>query len=98
MNIGLGSGDDIADVTANRALLRASLPADPRWLHQVHGAAVVDAAQVDSGARADASFTDAAERRLRRVDRRLHASAIGRCVGSLLSVSRTPDGAASRLA
>ena len=58
MNIGLGCGDDIADVTANRALLRASLPADPRWLHQVHGAAVVDASRVDSGAMADASFTN----------------------------------------
>lgn len=60
MNIGLGSGDDLADVTANRARLRASLPADPRWLHQVHGAVVVDAAQVDSIATGDASFTDAA--------------------------------------
>ena len=60
MNIGLGSGDDLADVTANRALLRASLPSDPRWLNQVHGASVVDAAQVDSGAKADASFTTAA--------------------------------------
>ena len=59
MNIGLGSGDDVADVTANRELLRAVLPTDPRWLNQVHGADVVDAAQVDSGARADASFTTA---------------------------------------
>jgi YfiH family protein len=56
MNIGLGSGDDLADVTANRALLRTSLPSDPRWLHQVHGAGVVDAAQVDAGSIADASF------------------------------------------
>lgn len=60
MNIGLGCGDDIADVTANRARLRASLPADPRWLHQVHGAAVVDAMRIDPGAMADASFTDQA--------------------------------------
>ena len=59
MNIGLASGDDIADVTANRALLRVALPADPRWLNQVHGAVVVDAAQMQSGAVADASFTDA---------------------------------------
>ncbi len=57
MNIGLGSGDELTDVAGNRALLRASLPADPRWLHQVHGAVVVDAAQVDSSATADASFT-----------------------------------------
>lgn len=60
MNIGLGSGEDLADVTANRVRLRASLPAGPRWLHQVHGAVVVDAAQVDSNTTADASFTDAA--------------------------------------
>ena len=59
MNIGLGSGDNLADVAANRARLRTSLPAEPRWLHQVHGAVVVDAAQVDSNAMADASFTDA---------------------------------------
>ena len=58
MNIGLRSGDDIADVKANRARLRASLPGDPRWLHQVHGAVVVDGAQVDQNAMADASFTD----------------------------------------
>ena len=60
MNIGLGSGDNLADVAANRARLRTSLPADPRWLHQVHGAVVVDAGQDDSNAIADASFTDEA--------------------------------------
>ena len=60
MNIGLSSGDNVADIQANRARLRALLPGDPRWLHQVHGAVVVDAAQSDSKARADASFTDAA--------------------------------------
>lgn len=61
MNIGLASGDDIAHVIANRAQLRASLPADPRWLNQVHGATVVDAALVNANAPpvADASFTDA---------------------------------------
>ena len=60
MNIGLGSGDELADVTANRALLRAALPSDPRWLNQVHGAVVVDATQVGAGCKADASFTTAA--------------------------------------
>lgn len=61
MNTGLGSGDERADVLANRALLRAVLPAEPCWLNQVHGAAVVDARQVEAGAgAADASFTDAA--------------------------------------
>ena len=58
MNIGLKSGDDIADVVANRNVLRACLPADPRWLNQVHGGAVVDAAQTESCEAADASFTD----------------------------------------
>jgi hypothetical protein len=60
MNIGLGSGDERADVMANRARLRAILPAEPCWLTQVHGAAVVDARQADANAdAADASFTDA---------------------------------------
>jgi len=59
MNIGLASGDDIADVMANRALLRAALPANPCWLSQVHGAAVIDAAQAESNPGvADASFAD----------------------------------------
>ena len=60
MNIGFASGDDPADVIANRALLRAALPSDPHWLNQVHGAVVIDAAQVDSDKKADASFTTAA--------------------------------------
>jgi polyphenol oxidase len=59
MNIGLASGDDIADVMANRALLRAALPANPCWLNQAHGAVVIDAAQAESNAGvADASFAD----------------------------------------
>jgi hypothetical protein len=41
LNIGLKSGDAIDAVLANRALLRAMLPGDPRWLRQVHGADVV---------------------------------------------------------
>ena len=60
MNIGLASGDDRADVMANRALLRAFLPAEPYWLNQVHGAAVLDAQQAEQRTgTADASFTDA---------------------------------------
>jgi len=42
---------------AARARLRARLPADPRWLTQVHGMDVVDAASALPGAAADASFT-----------------------------------------
>lgn len=41
MNVGLSSGDATAAVLANRALLRAQLPREPRWLRQVHGADVV---------------------------------------------------------
>jgi len=40
MNLGLKSGDALESVHANRARLRAVLPAEPRWLQQVHGAAV----------------------------------------------------------
>jgi YfiH family protein len=60
MNVGLSSGDDADDVRANRARLRAVLPAEPRWLTQVHGATVVNAAQVQplSAPAADAAFTD----------------------------------------
>lgn len=41
-NLGLRSGDDIATVRANRRALQAALelPAEPRWLQQVHGIAV----------------------------------------------------------
>lgn len=42
-----------------RARLRAHLPADPVWLHQVHGATVVNASAAPAGTRADASFTTA---------------------------------------
>ena len=40
-----------------RARLRALLPAEPRWLHQVHGATVVHADTVVRPPKADASFT-----------------------------------------
>jgi YfiH family protein len=42
-NLGMGSGDAAAAVTANRAQLRVHLPADPVWLRQVHGIAVANA-------------------------------------------------------
>lgn len=38
-----------------RARLRASLPSEPRWLHQVHGARVVDADRLAALEKADAS-------------------------------------------
>lgn len=44
LNLARHVGDDPATVTANRALLReaAALPAEPLWLEQVHGVAVVE--------------------------------------------------------
>jgi YfiH family protein len=59
-NLGLRAGDDPRAVAANRQRLRAMLPSEPAWLHQVHGTAVVDAAGVSAGEepRADASWTD----------------------------------------
>lgn len=57
LNLGLHVGDDPARVLANRASLRAFLPADPVWLNQVHGADVVDAAQASGVPDADASFS-----------------------------------------
>jgi YfiH family protein len=38
-----------------RARLRAELPGEPRWLHQVHGARVVSADHLARGEKADAS-------------------------------------------
>lgn len=58
LNLGIAVGDDPDAVRENRARLRSILPADPRWLLQVHGDRVVDAAQVVEPERADASYTD----------------------------------------
>jgi polyphenol oxidase len=58
MNLGPGSGDDVSVVAANRARLREVLPGEPRWLRQVHGSRVVDAATVDGIVEADAAVTD----------------------------------------
>ncbi len=49
-------GDDPEAVKVNRARLRALLPAEPVWLDQVHGVAVLEAGR-DPGCRADASMT-----------------------------------------
>ena len=58
MNLGLGSGDDLDAVHANRALLERDLPSRPAWLKQVHGIRVVEASAVPhDGVDADASFT-----------------------------------------
>ena len=54
-NIGIRAGDDEQAVAANRARLRESLPADPKWLRQVHGNAVADADAITGIPEADAS-------------------------------------------
>lgn len=60
-NVGMAVGDEPARVAANRALLRALLPSEPRWLRQVHGIRVVDAAALAEGEvpEADAAVTRA---------------------------------------
>lgn len=57
MNLGMKSGDAVQSVQANRAILRRCLPAEPAWLAQVHGAAVVEAGSAPAGVEADASWT-----------------------------------------
>jgi len=41
LNLGARGGDDPDAVARNRKILREFLPADPLWLHQVHGMEVV---------------------------------------------------------
>lgn len=57
LNLGRSTGDDPERIEQNRCVLRQAVPAEPRWLRQVHGAVVVDAAQVSAPVEADASFT-----------------------------------------
>jgi YfiH family protein len=58
LNLGTHVGDRAGHVEQNRALLRAMLPTPPVWISQVHGATVVDAAEVTGVPEADASITD----------------------------------------
>jgi len=57
-NVATHVGDDPSAVRANRASLRSALalPAEPLWLKQVHGIAVVDAAQGGVEPEADGAF------------------------------------------
>jgi len=61
LNLGVHVGDAPKCVERNRDILRAELPAEPVWLAQVHGTAVVDAGTVDVESHvaptADASYT-----------------------------------------
>jgi YfiH family protein len=62
LNLGLNSGDNPVDVLQNRSLLRPILPADPRWLKQIHGVTVSTPASrnalVNGPFEADASVTN----------------------------------------
>lgn len=57
MNLAMHVGDDPAAVAENRRRLRTHLPAEPLWLTQVHGNAVVRAEDAVEGVEADAAFT-----------------------------------------
>ena len=56
LNLGLKSGDDATDVACNRANLRQWLPAEPLWLRQVHGTAVIEADVSAPNPEADAAL------------------------------------------
>lgn len=53
LNLGDHVGDDPAAVAHNRALVRSWLPAEPKWLTQVHGTVVAET----GGCAADASIS-----------------------------------------
>lgn len=57
LNLGAHVGDRLQNVLQNRLLLQASLPDQPKWLSQVHGSVVVDAADVVGAPEADASVS-----------------------------------------
>lgn len=53
LNLGKHVGDHPAAVAENRAILRSYLPAEPKWLNQVHGITVAS----EGGCDADASIS-----------------------------------------
>jgi polyphenol oxidase len=57
LNLGTRVGDDVDAVKENRTRVRACLPEEPRWLHQVHGTHVVQAEEVSGNVEADGTFT-----------------------------------------
>lgn len=62
LNLADHVGDEPSHVVRNRALLRErlGLPAEPRWLRQVHGCAVADIA-IDAAARSETAAAGDAE-------------------------------------
>jgi YfiH family protein len=59
LNLGAHVGDDACSVAQNRQRLEQLLPASVKWLNQVHGAHVLDAAQVNCESDADAALVAA---------------------------------------
>ena len=57
LNLSARVGDDPRCVARNRAILRACLPAEPAWVKQAHGTAVVDAARATPDSEADGVVT-----------------------------------------
>ncbi len=57
LNLSTRVGDDPHRVARNRAILRACLPAEPAWVKQAHGTAVIDAARATPDAEADGIVT-----------------------------------------
>ncbi|MGQ0578521.1 MAG: peptidoglycan editing factor PgeF [Betaproteobacteria bacterium] len=55
MKLGQGVDDDSPAAQTNHASLRELLPAEPKWLLQVHGAQVVDADRLQEPVEADAA-------------------------------------------
>jgi len=56
LNLGARTGDDAGAVQRNRALLRNLVPAEPAWLHQVHGTRVIDACAEPADVEADGAI------------------------------------------
>ncbi|MET3131406.1 YfiH family protein [Oxalobacteraceae bacterium GrIS 1.11] len=59
LNLGTHVGDELENVRRNRYLLQGVLPAEPAWLTQVHGSAVLETAGVVAASRAEAPQADA---------------------------------------
>jgi YfiH family protein len=57
LNLGLKVADDPQAVARNRARLREHLPAEPKWIAQVHGNKVVDADRLQGLPEADGSVS-----------------------------------------
>ena len=60
LNLSARVGDDPQRVARNRAILSAFLPAEPTWVKQVHGTAVIEAAKATPETEADGLVTRAA--------------------------------------